>query len=58
MDDGSHRLQRDNEAMATFFDQFSFAIHAMVSARNAVMVDREVELAMLGPWGCGIQTGR
>ena len=29
----------------------------MVSARNAVKVDPEVDLALLGPLGCGIQTG-
>ncbi|BBI64835.1 hypothetical protein HSBAA_61410 [Vreelandella sulfidaeris] len=57
MDDGSHRLQRDDEALATFFGQSSFASHAVVSARNAVKVDPEVELALLGPLGCGIQTG-
>nr|WP_295714774.1 NAD(P)-dependent alcohol dehydrogenase [uncultured Halomonas sp.] len=57
MDDGSHRLQRDDEALATFFGQSSFATYAVVSARNAVKVDPEVELALLGPLGCGIQTG-
>ncbi|CAM4125972.1 zinc-binding dehydrogenase [Vreelandella rituensis] len=29
----------------------------MVSARNAVKVDSDVDLALLGPLGCGIQTG-
>ncbi|MDR9439624.1 MAG: NAD(P)-dependent alcohol dehydrogenase [Halomonas sp.] len=57
MDDGGHRLARDGEALATFFGQSSFASHAVVSARNAVKVDPEVDLALLGPLGCGIQTG-
>ncbi|TDR51099.1 aryl-alcohol dehydrogenase [Halomonas ventosae] len=57
MDDGGYRLARDGEALATFFGQSSFATHAVVSARNAVKVDPEVDLALLGPLGCGIQTG-
>lgn len=57
MDDGSHRLRRDDKALATFFGQSSFASHAVVNARNAVKVDPEVDLALLGPLGCGIQTG-
>lgn len=57
MDDGGHRLARGDESLATFFGQSSFASHAVVSARNAVKVDPEVELALLGPLGCGIQTG-
>lgn len=57
MDDGSHRLAHGDESLATFFGQSSFATHAVVSARNAVKVDPEVDLALLGPLGCGIQTG-
>lgn len=57
MDDGSHRIARGDEVLATFFGQSSFASHAVVSARNAVKVDPEVDLALLGPLGCGIQTG-
>ncbi|GEK48228.1 alcohol dehydrogenase [Bisbaumannia pacifica] len=57
MDDGGHRLSRDGEALATFFGQSSFASHAVVKAGNAVKVDPEVDLALLGPLGCGIQTG-
>lgn len=57
MEDGSHRLVLGDEALATFFGQSSFATHAVVNARNAVKVDPEVDLALLGPLGCGIQTG-
>lgn len=31
--------------------------HAIVNAQNAVKVDPEVDLRLLGPLGCGIQTG-
>ncbi len=57
MDDGSHRLSQQGEDLATFFGQSSFATHAVAKAKNAVKVDPEVDLALLGPLGCGIQTG-
>jgi len=57
MDDGSHRLSQGDQELATFFGQSSFGTYAVVSARNAVKVDPEVDLALLGPLGCGIQTG-
>lgn len=57
MDDGSRRLSRSGNELATFFGQSSFATHAVVNARNAVKVNPAVDLALLGPLGCGIQTG-
>lgn len=57
MEDGSHRLSKDGEELATFFGQSSFGTYAVVHSRNAVKVDPEVDLALLGPLGCGIQTG-
>ncbi len=40
-----------------WFGQSSFASHAVVDARNAVVVDKELPLELLGPLGCGVQTG-
>lgn len=40
-----------------WFGQSSFATHCVSSVRNTVVVDRSVPLEMLGPLGCGIQTG-
>jgi aryl-alcohol dehydrogenase len=40
-----------------WFGQSSFATHALASARNAVVVDRSLPLEVLGPLGCGVQTG-
>lgn len=57
MDDGSHRLSQDGKALSTFFGQSSFATHAVVHERNVVKVDKAADLALLGPLGCGIQTG-
>ncbi len=56
-DDGGHRLSQGGQALGTFFGQSSFATHAVVHQRNVVKVDPEVDLALLGPLGCGIQTG-
>ncbi|MGA1838267.1 NAD(P)-dependent alcohol dehydrogenase [Herbiconiux sp. 11R-BC] len=41
----------------SFFGQSSFATHAIVSARNAVKIPDAVPLELVGPLGCGIQTG-
>ncbi|MFV0458773.1 MAG: NAD(P)-dependent alcohol dehydrogenase [Actinomycetales bacterium] len=40
-----------------FFAQSSFATHAIARESNAVKVPQEAPLALLGPLGCGIQTG-
>lgn len=40
-----------------FFGQSSFASYALASARSAVKVDRDIPLHLLGPLGCGVQTG-
>ncbi|WP_435064617.1 NAD(P)-dependent alcohol dehydrogenase [Halobaculum sp. EA56] len=56
--DGSTPLSRDGEPVhGRFFGQSSFATHAMATERNVVPVDDDVPLELLGPLGCGIQTG-
>jgi aryl-alcohol dehydrogenase len=48
----------DGEPIASrWFGQSSFATHSLVAARNAIKVDPALPLALLGPLGCGIQTG-
>lgn len=42
---------------AHFFGQSSFATRAIVHARNTVKVPDDVPLEILGPLGCGFQTG-
>ncbi|MFI6321012.1 NAD(P)-dependent alcohol dehydrogenase [Nonomuraea sp. NPDC050556] len=42
---------------ARWFGQSSFATHSLATARNVVEVDRDLPLELLGPLGCGIQTG-
>lgn len=40
-----------------FFGQSSFSTYALASERNVVKVPKEAPLELLGPLGCGIQTG-
>ena len=42
---------------SNFFGQSSFATHALTYERNVVKVPDDVPLALMGPLGCGIQTG-
>ena len=56
--DGSTSLGRGGTAVHShFFGQSSFATHAICPARSAVKVDDSVPLELLGPLGCGVQTG-
>jgi aryl-alcohol dehydrogenase len=40
-----------------FFAQSSFAMHALATERNTVTIPKDVPLEIMGPLGCGIQTG-
>lgn len=40
-----------------FFGQSSFATHALARERNVVKVPDDAPLSLLGPLGCGVQTG-
>lgn len=56
--DGSHALGCDgHEVNDRFFGQSSFATYAIANERNAIKVRQDVPLDLLGPLGCGIQTG-
>ncbi|HEY4021858.1 MAG TPA: NAD(P)-dependent alcohol dehydrogenase [Pseudonocardiaceae bacterium] len=45
------------EVSVRWFGQSSFASHALVAARNLVVVDPDLPLELLGPLGCGVQSG-
>jgi aryl-alcohol dehydrogenase len=57
MEDGTYRLKQRDTDVATFFGQSSFSTHVVAHERNVVKVDKDVDLSLLGPLGCGIQTG-
>ncbi len=40
-----------------YFQQSSFATYSLAHERNAVKVSKDVPLEILGPLGCGVQTG-
>jgi aryl-alcohol dehydrogenase len=57
-DDGTSPLSSDGDAVSgRFFGQSSFATHAIATERNVVPVPEDAPLELLGPLGCGIQTG-
>lgn len=56
--DGTSPLSRSGvPVLGAWFGQSSWAHHAVVTERNAIKVDADVPLELLGPLGCGIQTG-
>ncbi|MBP1881851.1 NAD(P)-dependent alcohol dehydrogenase [Sinorhizobium mexicanum] len=50
-------LSDGKTAALRYFGQSSFGHHALASERNAVKVPTDIPLHLLGPLGCGIQTG-
>ncbi|GAB5352663.1 NAD(P)-dependent alcohol dehydrogenase [Qipengyuania sp. 483] len=47
----------DDGPNAAFFQQSSFATHSIAHERNVVKIESDVDISLLGPLGCGIQTG-
>ena len=54
--DGSNALHRSG-VRGHFFGQSSFATHALTTERNLVKVPKKLNLEILSPLGCGLQTG-
>ena len=56
--DGSNALSKDGETVhGRFFGQSSFANYSVAAERSVVKVREEAPLELLGPLGCGVQTG-
>ncbi len=56
--DGSPTIHHQGVPIfGNFFNQSSFAAYAIASEANTVKVATDVPLELLGPLGCGIQTG-
>ena len=56
--DGSSPLNQNGQVVAGyFFGQSSFASFAIATERNVVKVTKDAPIELLGPLGCGIQTG-
>ena len=57
-DDGSCTLHKGSEILhGNFFRQSSFASYALATEANTIKVNKTAPLELLGPLGCGIQTG-
>ncbi|MGW6199729.1 NAD(P)-dependent alcohol dehydrogenase [Kribbella sp. NPDC055110] len=56
--DGSSTLRSGDTVLGSeFFGQSSFATHAIAHERNVVKVPDDAPLSLVGPLGCGVQTG-
>jgi aryl-alcohol dehydrogenase len=56
--DGTSTLSQNGTLVhGNFFGQSSFATHAICNEANVVKVSESLPLELLGPLGCGIQTG-
>ncbi|MBD8873669.1 NAD(P)-dependent alcohol dehydrogenase [Rhodanobacter sp. DHB23] len=54
---GRRAKRTHGEAHLKYFGQSSFAHYALANERNTVKVRKDVPIKLLGPLGCGIQTG-
>lgn len=54
---GSVIESEGGEIAGSFFQQSSFATHAIATERNVVKVDKDLPLTTLAPLGCGFITG-
>jgi len=56
--DGTTTLRKANEVIhGNFFGQSSFANFVLADERNVVKTPEDVPIEILGPLGCGVQTG-
>ncbi|MFS2008848.1 NAD(P)-dependent alcohol dehydrogenase [Azospirillum sp. CT11-132] len=56
--DGTTTMTRQGQRLSSpFFGQSSFASHVLTGERNMVKVADDLPVELLGPLGCGIQTG-
>ncbi|MCL2122423.1 MAG: alcohol dehydrogenase catalytic domain-containing protein, partial [Clostridiales bacterium] len=55
--DGTARLTKDGKDLESFFNQSAFATYSVTHQNNLVHVPEEIDLRLVGPLGCGIQTG-
>ncbi len=56
--DGSVTMKKNGKPIhGSFFGQSTFASHALASEASVVKVPSDVPLEIMGPMGCGIQTG-
>jgi len=55
--DGETKISQNGKPVSMFFGQSSFATHSIVNQDSVVKVDKDVDLTLVAPLGCGVQTG-
>lgn len=55
--DGTRRLSQNGKEISSFFAQSSFATYSVVDAKSMIKIDKDIPLELVGPMGCGIETG-
>jgi len=56
--DGSPTMHKDGEVVhGAFFSQSSFGTYALGTERSVVKIPSDLPLDIMGPLGCGVQTG-
>jgi aryl-alcohol dehydrogenase len=56
--DGTHRIHStDGEDISVWFGQSSFSTYCVADEHGIVKVDDDIDLGLVAPLGCGIQTG-
>lgn len=55
--DNTKRLSKDGVEVSSFFGQGAFATHAVVHVNNLIPAPVDIDLGIVAPMGCGIQTG-
>ncbi|MBP1040177.1 NAD(P)-dependent alcohol dehydrogenase [Vagococcus sp. BWB3-3] len=57
MRDGTSRISKDGKRIHCFFGQSSFTTYAVTHYTSVIKIDQSVPLKLMGPLGCGFQTG-
>ena len=55
--DNTRRRKKAGKPVSSFFGQGAFATHAVVHVNNLVPAADDIDLGIVAPMGCGIQTG-
>ena len=55
--DNTKRLHYKGREVSSFFGQSAFATHSIVHQNNMIPAPDDIPLELIGPLGCGIQTG-
>lgn len=55
--DGEDHFQENGQHISDMFNQSSFTTTTVVDQRNAVKIDKSLDLRKVGPLGCGYVTG-